>query len=205
MRDYSEKQHKARSVASNRELLKRINAALGHIRLGKLQPHHIMSFYNQLEEPGQNKKTGGGLSAKTILNHHRLLSSILTASVQWAVVNDNPAKRVKPPKVKRQEAKSLDDEQTLRLLELIEHEPTRYKLAIEMLIFLGSRRGELPGLKWDDIDFDAYTVNINKAILYSPDKGIYEDTPKNESSNRVVKLPKSIIDNLKEYKIVQLE
>jgi integrase len=205
MKEYSEKQHKGRNVASNRELLVRINEVLGHIRLCKLQPHHILEFHSMLAEPGQNKKTGSGLSPKTILNYHRLLSSILTTAVQWSVLPDNPAKRVKPPKVKRQEAKSLDDEQTMRLLAAIQDEPMKYRIAVETLLFLGSRRGELLGLTWSDINFESCTVNIDKAILYLAKKGIYQDTPKNESSNRVVKLPASVIRNLKAYRAMQNE
>lgn len=205
MTEYSEKQHKAKNVSTNRDLLVRINEALGHIRLCKLQPHHILEFHSMLAEPGQNKKTGGGLSAKTILNYHRVLSSVLTTAVQWGVIPDNPAKRVKPPRVKRQEAKSLDDEQTMRLLAAIQHETMKYRVAVETLIFLGARRGELLGLTWADIDFEAYTVNIDKSVLYLPATGVYGDSPKNESSNRVVKLPASVIRNLQAYKTMQLE
>jgi integrase len=81
----------------------------------------------------------------------------------------------------------------------------KYRVAVETLIFLGARRGELLGLTWGDVDFEACTVNINKSVLYLPGKGIYEDSPKNESSNRVVKLPASVIRNLQAYKVVQME
>ena len=33
-------------------MLPRINAAIGHIRLDRLQPHHLMQFYSNLEEAG---------------------------------------------------------------------------------------------------------------------------------------------------------
>jgi integrase len=48
-------------------------------------------------------------------------------------------------------------------------------------------------------------VNIDKSVLYLPGKGIYEDSPKNESSNRVVKLPTSVIRNLQAFKVAQME
>jgi transcriptional regulator with XRE-family HTH domain len=47
------------------------------------------------------------LSDKTIMHHHRLISSILQTAVQWQVIFDNPARRVKPPKVERKEAEWL--------------------------------------------------------------------------------------------------
>lgn len=52
MREYAEKQLKAKTIFDYKLLLKRINAAIGHIRLDKLQPHHLMELYNNLQEKG---------------------------------------------------------------------------------------------------------------------------------------------------------
>lgn len=38
------------------ELMKRIQPALGHIRLSKLQPHHLEAFYQNLAEKGINQR-----------------------------------------------------------------------------------------------------------------------------------------------------
>ena len=50
--EYAEKQLRPRTIGSYREMLPRINAALGHMRMDRLQPHHIVSFYNNLTETG---------------------------------------------------------------------------------------------------------------------------------------------------------
>ncbi|MDR0325012.1 MAG: site-specific integrase [Oscillospiraceae bacterium] len=205
MTEYSAKQHKAKTQEANRAALERINAGIGHIRLDRLQPHHILAFLNQLEEPGQNKRTGAGLSSKTIQNIYRVISSILSTATTWGIIAHNPAQRVKPPKVQRKEAKSLDDEQTMRLLVALRSAPIKYRTAIEVLIFTGARRGEMLGLIWDDVDFDNCTLNISKASLYLPDRGIYEDTPKNDGSRRVIKLPRTVIDTLRTYRAYQAE
>lgn len=55
--EYAEKQLRATTVARYRLLMPRINAAIGHIRLDKLQPHHLMSFYNNLGESGVREDT----------------------------------------------------------------------------------------------------------------------------------------------------
>lgn len=47
-RDYAEKQLKPRAVANYRFLLKRVNDGLGHIRLDRIQPRQILSFYDNL-------------------------------------------------------------------------------------------------------------------------------------------------------------
>ena len=68
--------------------------AIGHIRIDKLQPHHLLDFYKQLGEPGMNQRTGGGLSPKTILHYHTFISSILERAVKWQMIRENPCHRV---------------------------------------------------------------------------------------------------------------
>lgn len=47
-KDYAEKQLKPRTVANYRFLLRRVNDGLGHIRLDRLQPRQLLSFYSNL-------------------------------------------------------------------------------------------------------------------------------------------------------------
>ncbi len=52
LHNYAEKQLKATTVARYKELLIRINAAFGNMKLNSIQPHHLMAFYDNLEESG---------------------------------------------------------------------------------------------------------------------------------------------------------
>lgn len=54
--DYAEQQLRPTTIAGYRKLLKRTLPAIGHIRLSKLQPHHLMKFYANLAEPGIREK-----------------------------------------------------------------------------------------------------------------------------------------------------
>lgn len=56
-KDYAEKQLRPTTVARYHVLMPRINAAIGHIRIDKLQPHHLMQFYNNLAETGVREDT----------------------------------------------------------------------------------------------------------------------------------------------------
>ena len=55
--DYAEKQLRPTTVAGYRWALKRTLPAIGHIRLDKLRPHHLMEFYNNLSESGVREDT----------------------------------------------------------------------------------------------------------------------------------------------------
>ena len=59
---------KVKTAVRYKDMLKRINAEIGPIKLQDLRPDHLNRLYAKLAEPGQNKKTGGGLSAKPLWN-----------------------------------------------------------------------------------------------------------------------------------------
>ncbi|MEQ8197516.1 MAG: site-specific integrase [Clostridiaceae bacterium] len=155
---------------------------------------------NILFEPKGDEK---GLSEKTISHHHRVISSILTTAVQWGFIMNNPAARVKAPKVERKEGKHFDIEQTQYILELIEKEPIKYRTMITLAIYGGMRMGELSGLEWSDVSFENNTLSINKALQYLPKIGTFTKSTKNLSSNRVIALPNSVMALLREYKVWQ--
>jgi integrase len=82
VKDYAEPQLEVDTVASYKVLLPRINAAIGHIKLSKLQPHHIIEFYNNLSEPGMRRD--GSYTAKfdmtTLLREKGMLKKDLAKS-----------------------------------------------------------------------------------------------------------------------------
>lgn len=215
-------------------MLPRINAAIGHLRIDRIQPQHLLTFYENLSEGGIRRDTkykctlataqsiakgldmplqsvftpidiNKPLSSKTVLHHHRLISSIFSTAVEWGALFSNPCDRTKPPRVEKKEPKYLDEVQAATLLDLLETESTEYKTMIRLLLFTGLRRGELLGLEWKDIDFDNNTMQICRSSLYLPDKGIFEDETKNATSNRIIKLSQTAVNDLKAYKLWQME
>lgn len=145
------------------------------------------------------------LSDRTILHHHRLISSILTHAVQSQVILTNPCSRMKAPKTKNKKISYYTEEQTKDLLAALETEDIKYKTMVLLDVFTGLRIGELMGLTWDDVDFKSCIITVNKASQYLPSLGIFEKSTKNESSNRKMTVPKAIIEALKTYRKWWLE
>ncbi|MFB0921448.1 MAG: tyrosine-type recombinase/integrase [Oscillospiraceae bacterium] len=270
--DYANKQLRAKTLARYKAMMPRINAAIGHIRLDKLQPHHLLAFYDNLAEAGircdtkyhcsvdfkalltEKKMTKSSfaplanvstavlnsitqdkniarssaeniskalevplaqlfkpleeastLSAKTILHHHRLISSILATAVQWQVIFSNPCERVKPPKADKSTPRYLDEKEVALLLEQLENEDIQYRTAIQLLLYTGFRRGELLGLEWPDVDFVNQVIHVRRSSLYLPDKGVFEDDTKNISSERAIKVSSPVFQALREFRIWQTE
>ena len=91
------------TIVRYKELTERIYPAIGHIKLKDLRADHLNSFYTALGKPGQNKRTGSGLSAKTILEHHRLISTVLDQAEKEGQVPFNVAAKATLPKVAKRE------------------------------------------------------------------------------------------------------
>lgn len=156
------------------------------------------SLFNAIEK----KET---LSGKTILHHHRLISSMLERAVKWQIIYSNPCARVEPPKAERKEAEYLDEVQAQQLIDCLQSEPLQYRTMITVLLYTGMRRGELCGLEWSDIDFDNCLIDISKTSLYLSGKGTFDDTTKTESSKRVIKIPAEVTELLKEHRKEQIK
>lgn len=184
-------------------LTHRIYPHIGHIRLRELRAEHLNDLYSALSKDGLNKVTGGKLSAKTIREHHRLISTVLEQAVKEGLVAFNVAGRVELPKTERREVGYFQPEQIGAIREALEQEPLKWKMLTHLLLITGARRGEVLGLKWNKVDFDLSRIHICNNVLYAPDVGIYEDTPKTPTSNRYVALPTETMQLLRQYKAWQ--
>jgi integrase len=140
LKDFSEKWMKEYCMANlspttyssyQQYLDQKILPALGHLKLSKIQPMHLQSFYNNLLEGGIRKDgKEGGYSTSTIKKCHAILSSILHTAVHWQVIESNPCERVSTPKQKdiKDDIKYFTLEQAETFLNAIEIEyVTTYK------------------------------------------------------------------------------
>ena len=193
------------TIVRYRELTRRIYPQIGHIKLRELRADHLNDLYTLLGQEGLNKRTGGKLSAKTILEHHRLISTVLEQAVKEGLVPFNVASRATLPKAEHKEVNYFQPEQVAAIRDALELEPIKWKTLVHLLLITGARRGEILGLKWDNVDFAGNRIYICNSVLYSADVGIYETTPKTERSKRYITLPVESMRLLREYRVWQIE
>lgn len=163
------------------------------------------SLYTVLAQPGQNKRTGGGLSAKTVLEHHRLISTVLDQAEREGLVPFNVAGKATLPKQERREVNYFQPEQVEAIRDALEQEPIKWRIITHLFLITGARRGEILGLKWNKVDFEQNRIHICNNVLYSLDRDIYESTPKTDTSNRYVTLPLETMKLLRKYRALQNE
>lgn len=191
------------TIKRYRELTSRIYPAIGHIKLCDLRVSHLNDFYTALSKEGTNIRTGGKLSAKTIIEHHRLISTILEQAFKERLIVFNISRQAQLPRTEKREVNYFQPEQIEQIRNALVNEPAMWKMLTHLLLITGARRGEILGLKWDKVEFNKNRIYICNNVLYSSDKGIYEDTPKTEKSKRYIVLPSETIKELKEYKVIQ--
>lgn len=195
--------------------LKRINQGIGHLKLKDITPLQLNAFYRSLEADGVNQRkrydengdliNNGKLAPKTILDHHRVISKILSTAVKWGLLEKNVAMRADPPKVPHREISYLNEQEVRQMLTLLEKEPIQYQTMITLLVYTGIRRGELCGLEWKDIDFENQVMHVVRSAQYIGNKTMITKEPKTKSGIRHFSLSIHACILLKKYKRWQLE
>lgn len=142
--------------------------------------------------------TSKGLSAKTIANHHGLLSGAMTSAVRSRIRTDNPCDGVRLPK-------ATHTSDTMHILtpasarQIIEAHPERYRLFAECLLVTGARFGEATAFFPEDFSLDAPApiVRVDRAWKRDERDRFYLGPPKTRKSRRSVSLPPKFVEKVR--------
>ena len=157
----------------------------------------------KVDEVFKVEKNMEPLADKTILEHHRLISTILAQAEKEMLVPYNAAAKATPPRTTKKDPNYFQPETISAILEALESEPLKWRLITHLLIVTGCRRGEIMGLRWEKVDFDNNRVKIDRALISSKSKGVYEESTKT-SDIRYLTLPRETMDLLRLHKREQL-
>jgi integrase len=128
--------------------------ALGHYRLSTLRPETLEQHYRRLLE--------AGCSPAAVHAVHRVLRSALNEAVRRSRLVSNPAVVARPPRVPAHEVEPLTTEECRAILRTAarRRNAARWSVALS----LGLRQGEALGLQWADLDGEAGTLRIRRAV-----------------------------------------
>lgn len=168
--------------------------SIGPIRLNKLEPDHVRALVRGLE--------GRGLSMRTATLARDVLRIALSSAVADQLIARNVATLVRRPKGRRREWPTLTPEQGRALLDTLRG--GRLETVITTGLALGLRVGEALGLQWANIDLQAGTLRVRKALQTNGKVRELVDT-KSAESQRTVALPAFLIRSLEHHKKQQAE
>ena len=165
-----------------------------------LNAHTVQHFYNELAKP--SKPDAAPLSAKSIKNIHGVLHKALKQAVLIGYLRTNPTEACILPRIIRKEMHPLEEDQVAVFLREVQGHPHEYLYKIAL--FTGLREGEVLGLGWEHIDFQAGTLTVKRQLRREQKKGggYYFSPPKNNKS-RCLTLAPSVIQLFRLQKLEQ--
>ena len=190
--------------------------AFGSMPLYQITQDVIQEYYQrkQLNGARQDGKKGG-LSPKTIRNHHMILKDFFTYAQSKYKLDGNPTLSTTRPEVVQKEMRVLSPSEMQIFLEEVMKETQR--IAILTDLFVGFRVGELLALEISDLDLERQTLRVNKNLIrvktealsldnpyirilnYDPTKKthlIVQSTPKTKTYNREIAISDGLCELL---------
>lgn len=172
----------------------------------------ILGFYTYLLK---NRK----VAIRTVEYVHKQISPALELAVQDGLITRNPSKgaygnfkRASGENAKIRHALSIDEQRAF--LEFIDGHPTwgRYHSIFQVMLGTGLRVGELCGLRWEDVDFENRSIDVNhgivsvKAVRGGAPEHLKVSLPKSEAGIRKVPIMPQVIEAFKEeYRYAELK
>jgi integrase len=169
--------------------------AVGHLRLQHLSADQLDVLYAKL--------LSDGLAPKTVRNVHTTIHKALRDAVRKDLVPRNVADAADAPKLTRPGEKRMKTwtpaEVTTFFEAIAEH---RLAIAYVLAATTGMRRGEILGLRWNDVDIKGRRLTITRTIL-SVAYEITEGTPKTAKGRRSIALDAETARLLGQHRALQ--
>ena len=182
------------SVRVNTGHAKRLRDALGTIKVTKLTVAQVEKFLAGMAQQGY--------ASSTIRNTRGLLRLALRRAERDHGLSRNVAALASVPHGSYRQSQSMTAEQMGKLLAL-ELSPW-WRAYLSAAFMLGLRVGELHGLSWQDVDFDAGVIRVRQSLKRIGGKLVLSGL-KTASSRRTLAMPAAVAGALKVHRQAQLK
>jgi integrase len=180
----------------NEEIVRlHIKPSLGRVGLKKLTPAHVRGLYRE--------RLDSGLAPATVRRIHSTLHKALSQAVSDGIVPRNAA-HVKAPRPAPEEIRPLSEDEARAFLDAARQSGERFEALYVLAITTGLRRGELLGLRWDDLDLELGTLRVGRALMREGGRHTLGET-KTKRGRRQINLTPRTLNALKAHRKKQLE
>jgi integrase len=172
-----------------------INPSLGNVRLKGLTPAHVRGLHRE--------KLDSGLASATVRKIHSTLHKALSQAVSDGLIPRNAAD-VKAPRPAPEEMRPLSEGEACTFLDVARASGDRFEPLYVLAITTGLRRGELLGLRWEDVDLERGTLRVGRSLVREEGRHTVGET-KTRRGRRQVNLTPRTVNALKAHRKRQLE
>ena len=182
---YATSSVKPSTLAGYEDIIERLlEPAFGHYQMTDIMTGHLQTFVSDRLK---------SVSAKTATNEIVVIKEMFKHALRWGYLKLNPAEYLERPRLTKPEIEILSPAEITLLLEKA---GGHYRIAFLTDFLTGMRAGELWGLQWGDIDFNAKRIHVRRSLW----KGHFQ-TPKTKNSNRQIDIPDMLIQGLRKWKL----
>jgi len=159
----------------------------GDTPINQIRVDNIQSFLNDRES----------LSKKYLTEMRNLLSQIFDYAVSSEYISRNPAREsiLTIPSNKASERKPLELSELKKIIDTLDNLDGQDRYYAALLIFTGMRRGEILGLRWEDIDIANNVIHVQRNATYAKNQAKIDD-PKTEKGKRDVPIMPELLKYL---------
>ena len=155
-----------------------LKPGLGHHRLRRLSVAHVQRFLNA--------KLAEGQSIRNVQLMRQVLSAALTRAAREELISRNVARLAELPAWEPGEVRPWSADEALAFLRAARPDPL-YP-AFVLLLLYGMRRGEVLGLRWQDVDLDVGNLRVRQQ-LQRVSGSLHIGTGQDQAGNRDLPIP----------------
>lgn len=180
-----------------------VTPRIGGLTLAQITPAHLNSLYAELLEDGRRDGTAG-LSPRTVRYVHTVLRRAMRDAVRWGKLHRNPADLADPPKPTRSSMSAWTADEAATFLQHATAE--RLHAAFVLALTTGMRRGEIAGLRWQDVDLEGARLSVQQTLVTTGRyRQVETSQPKTGRSVRQIALDAGTVATLRAHRARQLE
>ncbi len=175
---------------------KKILPVFGKIPINEITPKDIRKWQNSLTAyRDENRKPYSQTYLKAITNQ---LTAMFNYALKYYDLHENPCTKTgSMGKSHAEEMNFWTKAEFEQFIVAVQDKPASYT-AFMTLYYTGMRVGELCALTPADVNLEGYTITINKTFQRINGRDVIW-SPKTPKSNRVVTIPQTLANCLKEY------
>lgn len=167
---------------------------IGHVRIQQLTGLHIERAYADI-------MSRANIKPQTLYTAHTILNKAFKRALIWGLVAKNPCDGLTPDHGTKPQKRALASDALAELLRSFEE--TAIYVPVLIAATTGLRRGEVLGLRWQDVDLDSGRLHVRQALSKQTAE-IEFRSPKTKSGTRGLPMPPLLVEALRKHKRVQV-